>query len=129
MTDLEQRLRAALIAAAPDGMDVSPLAAGARAQARRTQRRTWAGVAATVVAVVALGLGTSWAARDRVTTLPVATPSSTRLDAASLCDRDAGPYRGLVEPLGQDRVLAVLCPADPKAQSWSGLPASPMVLE
>ena len=129
VTDVEQRLRAALDAAAPDGLDPSGLAGRARQQARRTRRRAVAGVAATFVAVVAIGLGASFAAKERVATLPAATPSSARVDPASLCDRDAGPYRGLVEPLGDDRVLAVLCPADPQAASWSGLPASPMVIE
>src|SRR6478735_1026470 len=105
-------------------MDPSGLAARARVQAGRTRRRTVAAVATSVVAVAALGLAASWAARDRVSTLPQAPPSSSaRVDSGSLCDRDAGPYRGLVEPLGDDRVLAVLCPADPLAATWSGLPA------
>lgn len=129
VTDVEQRLRAALGAAAPDGVDPSGLADRAREQASRTRRRVVAGVAATFVAVVAIGLGASWASQDRVATQPAAPPSSARVDVAGLCDRDAGPYRGLVEPLGDDRVLAVLCPADPRAATWSGLPGSPMVLE
>ncbi len=129
MTDLEQRLRAALEAAAPVGVDPSGLASGAREQARRGRRRAVAGVAATVAAVVAVGLGTSWAARERVATLPATTPSTSPTDPGSLCDREAGPYRGLVEPIGEDRVLAVLCPTDPQAAAWSGLPASPMALE
>lgn len=129
MTDLEQRLRAALDAAAPDGVDPSGLADRAKVQARRTRRRTVAGVTATLMVVVALGLGASWAARDQVTTMPQAPPSSVGGEPGTLCTQDAGAYRGLVEPLGEDRVLAVLCPADPRAAAWSGLPASPMVLE
>jgi hypothetical protein len=129
VTDVEQRLRAALDAVAPDGLDPSGLAGRARQQARRTRRRAVTGVAATFVAVVAIGLGVSWAAQERVATLPGERPSSARVDPASLCDREAGPYRGLVEPLGDARVLAVLCPDDPRAASWSGLPAPPMAVE
>jgi hypothetical protein len=121
MTDLESRLRAALEDAAPVGVDTSSLADRARASARRTRRRTSGAVAASLVAVVLLGVGTSWALKERTATLP-AHPSPTG-SAQGLCAAPARPLPSPVTPrLSDEWTRVALCPADDEGVAWAQLP-------